>query len=146
MLETRWFTDTRMRIHVSEPSCSLVEAEAARGNMPPLHVHHEDDETFFVLEGTLSLVTRDGAIELGAGEAGFAPRGVPHTYRVETEQARWVVSTTTGGFASFVHEMSVPAERDGFAPIELMPSPEALGEAAARRGIELLGPPGALPG
>jgi hypothetical protein len=113
--------------------------------MPPLHVHHGDDETFYVLEGRLSLITADGVRELGPGESAFAARGVPHVYRVESERARWLAVTTDGGFASFVEEMSVPAEGEGYAPVELMPSPEALGAAAARRGIEILGPPGFMP-
>jgi len=145
MTETRWFNDTRIRILVSEPSCSLIESEAERGNMPPLHVHREDDETFYVLDGRLTLMTPDATIELGQGDAGFAPRDVPHTYRVESETARWVVSTTTEGFASFAREMSVPAEDDGYMSPERMPAPDALAEAAGRRGIELLGPPGATP-
>lgn len=145
MSETRWFTDTRMRILVSEPTSSVVEAEALRGNMPPLHVHHGDDETFYVLEGTLSLITAEQTTELGPGEAAFAPRGVPHVYRVESERARWLVATTDDGFATFVEAASVPAEHDGFAPPELMPSPEQLGALAAERRIELLGPPGMLP-
>jgi hypothetical protein len=41
--------------------------------------------------------------------------------------------------------MSTPAETEGFAPVELMPSPEALGAAASRHALEILGPPGATP-
>lgn len=141
----RWFTDTRMQIHVGTQAQSLVEAQAEQGNMPPLHVHHEDDETFYVLEGRLSVITAEETRQLGPGESAFAPRGVPHVYRVESGRARWLVATTDGGFAAFVEEMSVPAEHDGYAPPGLMPSPAALGEAAARHGIEILGPPGLLP-
>ncbi len=140
----RWFTDTRMRILVAD-GMSLVEAEALHGNMPPLHVHHDEDETFYVVEGRLSLHTPTGAVELGAGEAALGPRGVPHTYRVESESARWVVSTNGDGFASFVEATSVPATGEGYAPAELMPAPELLGAEAAARGIEILGPPGLLP-
>lgn len=146
MSTTLWFTDTRARVLVSEATNSVVEAEARSGNMPPLHVHHNDDETFYVLDGEVSLITADGEVRLGPGEAAFARRGVPHCYRVESETARWIVSTTDGGFASFIEAASVPAENDGFAPAELMPTPERLGALAAERGIELLGPPGALPG
>ena len=141
MSTTRWFTDTRMRILVSEPSQSLIEAEALQGNMPPLHVHHDEDETFCVLDGRLTLLTAEGS----AGEAAFAPRGVPHVYRVESERARWLVTTTGGGFAAFVEETSTPAEHGGFAAPEQMASPDALAAAAAARGIELLGPPGMVP-
>jgi quercetin dioxygenase-like cupin family protein len=143
--ETRWFTDTRMRILVADDRCSVVEAVARHGNMPPLHVHLDEDETFYVLEGRLTLLLPGSAIEADAGRAAFAPRGIPHAYRVESETARWVVVTTTGGFASFVEETSVPASDDGYAPLELMATPDVLAAAAAARGIELLGPPGATP-
>jgi mannose-6-phosphate isomerase-like protein (cupin superfamily) len=143
--ETRWFTDTRMRILVSEPDFSQVEAEALRGNMPPLHVHHDEDEIFYVLDGRMVLFVDAERVELGQGAARLAPRGVPHAYRVESERARWLVSSNSGGFAGFIGETSVPAETDGFAPAGSMIEPAMLSEAAARWGIEILGPPGALP-
>jgi quercetin dioxygenase-like cupin family protein len=144
--ETRWFTDTRMRILVAAETCSVVEGEAQQGNMPPLHVHRDHDEVFYVLRGRLSLHLPGSTVELGPGEAAVGPAGVPHTYRVESaEGATWVVTTTTGGFARFIAETSVPAEGEGYAPQERWPSPETLGAVAAQNGIELLGPPGLLP-
>ncbi|MBV8256588.1 MAG: cupin domain-containing protein [Actinobacteria bacterium] len=141
MPEARWFNDTRIRIH----SPSLVESEARQGNMPPLHVHDED-ETFYVLEGRLSLHLPGESVEIGPGESAFGPRGIPHTYRVESaEDARWLVTTSDGEFAAFVAETSSPAENGGYAPVEAMPAPEALAAAGARHGIVILGPPGALP-
>jgi len=96
-----------------------VEAVAADGRTVPLRLdsgdHHEGR---YVLDGEISLITADGEVRLGAGEAAFAPRGVPHCYRVESDTARWIVSTTDGGFASFIEAASVPAENDGFAPVE----------------------------
>src|SRR5262249_36053181 len=146
MDDTRWFTDTRARILVAEDSYSLVEAEAEQGNMPPLHVHRDHDEIFYVRRGRLRIHLPGSSLELGPGEAAFAPRGVPHVYRVESaEGATWLAATTTGGFASFVQESSVPAEGKGYAPPELMPAPEALALAGAMHGIEVLGPPGLLP-
>lgn len=141
----RWFTDTRMRILVADDAMSMIEAEALRGNMPPLHVHHDEDESFYVLEGEISLHTAAGTVLLGPGEAALGPRGVPHAYRVESASARWVVTTNGGGFASFVEATSVPAENDGYAPPATMATPELLGAEAAARNIELLGPPGLLP-
>jgi mannose-6-phosphate isomerase-like protein (cupin superfamily) len=145
-VETRWFTDTRVKILVAEDTCSLVHSEAQGGGMPPLHVHHDEDEVFYVLRGRLSVHVPGSSVEIGAGEAAFGPRGIPHTYRVESEDgAEVLVASTSGGFAAFVAEMSVPAEGDGFAPDAMMPAPPDLAGAAARHGIELLGPPGTLP-
>ena len=141
----RWFMDTRMRILVAAEGMSMIEAEALQGNMPPLHVHHDEDESFFVLEGELSLHTAAGSVLLGPGDAALGPRGIPHAYRVESASARWVVTTNGGGFASFVEATSLPAEHDGYASAGQMATPEVLGTEAAARNIELLGPPGLLP-
>jgi mannose-6-phosphate isomerase-like protein (cupin superfamily) len=46
----------------------------------PFHVHHTDDEAWYVLEGTLAFQLGDQQVEASAGTAVFAPRGVPHTY------------------------------------------------------------------
>ena len=46
----------------------------------PLHVHHADDEAWFVLEGTLRFRIGDEIRELGSGSAVLAPKGTPHAY------------------------------------------------------------------
>jgi mannose-6-phosphate isomerase-like protein (cupin superfamily) len=144
--ETVWFTTTRARILVSEPTCSLLEDEARHRDMPPLHVHRDHDEVFHVLEGRLSIHMPGQRVDLEPGHAAFAAREITHTYRVESEEgARWLVATTSGAFADFVAEVSVPAEGDGYPPEEALPDPAVLTAAAARAGIEILGPPGAMP-
>jgi len=144
-----WFIDNCARIHVdaaaSGGAFDLVEVEGRRGDMPPLHVHHGADETFYVVAGTVSLHLPEQSVELTAGESFLAPRDVPHVYRVESETARWLAVTTPGGFADFVREVSDDAESDGFPPLGREHDPSRLADAAARQGIELLGPPGAMP-
>ena len=143
----RWFTNTRCRILVSEDTYSLLEAQAPEGDMPPLHVHADHDEIFYVQSGRMTLHLPGSRIEVGPGEAAFGPRGVPHTYRVDSaEGARWLVATTSGDFAAFVAETSVPATADGYATEGVVPGPPELTAAGARHGIEILGPPGMLPG
>jgi hypothetical protein len=46
----------------------------------PLHVHHRDDEAWYVLEGTLRVQVGDKEVEARAGSGVFVPRGTPHTY------------------------------------------------------------------
>jgi hypothetical protein len=54
----------------------------------------------------------EAGVTIGAGETLLAPKGVPHTYRVESrEGARWLVITRRGDFERFVHALSRPAER-----------------------------------
>src|SRR5690348_9249725 len=46
----------------------------------PLHIHHHDDEAWYVLEGTLGFQIGDAAIEANSMDAVMAPRGIPHTF------------------------------------------------------------------
>jgi mannose-6-phosphate isomerase-like protein (cupin superfamily) len=46
----------------------------------PFHVHHEDDEAWYVLEGSLCVRSGEKVIEAGPGAGVFVPRGTPHTY------------------------------------------------------------------
>jgi quercetin dioxygenase-like cupin family protein len=142
-----WFLATTVRILVShadgENGISLIESHAAHGDSPPLHVHDGEDEAFHVLEGVLRLRVGGEELRIGAGDAALAPRGVPHTYRVESEEARWLVATGVGDFERFVRELSRPAERDGLPP-QTPPTPEQaerLHAVAASHGIRLVGPP-----
>jgi quercetin dioxygenase-like cupin family protein len=144
-----WFIDNLARVCLdgreTGGTCDVVEVECRRGDMPPLHVHSDHDETFCLLEGQATLYLPGRAVELEAGETFFAPRGVPHTYRAESERVRWLVLGTPAGFGDFVREVSDEPDCDGFPPPDREHDPARLAEAAARHGIELLGPPGALP-
>ena len=62
----------------------------------PLHVHHADDEAWYVLEGRLKFQLGDERCEASAGEAVLAPKGTPHTYgnARRGEPARYLLITT----------------------------------------------------
>jgi quercetin dioxygenase-like cupin family protein len=147
--ESIWFIDNLARVvvdgAVSGGTLAVVELEGRRGDMPPLHVHRREDETFYVLEGRLSLHLPDGSIELGPGEAAFAPKDVPHVYRVESETARWLGIAAPSGFDAFVRDAGEPAPEHVLPPQGRVHDPARLAEIAAGYGIELLGPPGTLP-
>jgi mannose-6-phosphate isomerase-like protein (cupin superfamily) len=138
--ESLRFLGNLVRIHVdgetSRRAYCLVEEEGPAGAMPPLHVHHDDDEAFYVLGGRLRLFVGAHELKVGAGQCGFAPRGVPHTYRVESEGARWLLVGSPAGFDEFVRRVAEAG--DSITPTELA-------TLAADRGIEILGPPGMLP-
>jgi mannose-6-phosphate isomerase-like protein (cupin superfamily) len=46
----------------------------------PRHLHHHDDEAWYVLEGVLNVQVGDDVVEARAGSAVLVPRGTPHTY------------------------------------------------------------------
>jgi mannose-6-phosphate isomerase-like protein (cupin superfamily) len=143
------FIDTLARVLVdgeaSGGAVAVVESEARAGDMPPLHLHRREDEVFYVLEGRLSVHLPDSSVEIGPGEAIFAPRDIPHAYRVESETARWLAIATPAGFDAFVREVGEPAPEEVLPPEGRVHDQARLAEISARYGIELLGPPGTLP-
>ena len=70
----------------------LVEELAPRGTATPLHVHPEDDESFYILEGELTFYLEDGEpLPASAGSFVHIPKGyVPHAYQVDSETARFL--------------------------------------------------------
>jgi mannose-6-phosphate isomerase-like protein (cupin superfamily) len=124
---------------------ALLEITAPPGSQPPPHIHHREDEGFYVLEGEMSVFTAAGGTTLRPGDHLTGPRGVAHTSRAGPRGVRKLVISAPGGFADFVREVGVPAARDELPPPEGPPEVGAITEAAARRGIEFVGPPGALP-
>jgi mannose-6-phosphate isomerase-like protein (cupin superfamily) len=127
-------------------SYAVVEITGAPGDTPPLHVHVDDDEGFYVLDGALRLhVEGQPVVHLRGGEFAVAPRGVPHVYVVESEiPARWL-AISSGGFVRFVEEVSVPASERTLPAEPHLPPPDELAAIAARHGIEILAPPGTMP-
>jgi mannose-6-phosphate isomerase-like protein (cupin superfamily) len=62
----------------------------------PLHIHHEDDEAWYILKGTLGFQIGEQILEAQAGDAVIAPRGAAHTYwNPGTEEARYLLIMTT---------------------------------------------------
>lgn len=134
------FLGSRARVLIdgdaSDGNVGLVEMlEVPPGDMPPLHVHHAEDEGFYVLEGEVTLHLPDREVTCGPGDFVLAPRGVPHTYRVGERPARWLVLSSPAGFERFV----IAASSLG------APDPKTLAAVAAEHRIEILGPPGTLP-
>ena len=113
----------------------LHEFRSYGGKVTPLHLHPNEDEGFYVLEGEVTLFTPGAEVTLRPGEFFLAPRGIPHTYRVGGEPARWLVSSTPAGFERFVAAVAALEELD----------PAILTAVAAEHRIEILGPPGAMP-
>ena len=76
---------------------ALIEMLARKGTEPPRHVHDREDEAFYVLEGEITFYVGDETYEATPGTFVFAPRGIPHSWVVETEVVRKLVTLTPGG-------------------------------------------------
>jgi len=144
-----WFltnlSKVRLDAAASSGTLDVVESVGRRGEMPPLHVHQREDEYFVILEGEITVYVPGESRRVGAGEAASAPKCVPHTYRIESEEARWLAISSPSGFASFVATVAEPAEGEALPPADTPVGLSRLEAAAAEHGIDLLAPPGTLP-
>jgi quercetin dioxygenase-like cupin family protein len=114
----------------------------SRGAATPLHVHRDYDETFYVIEGELTVFVGDGRLEARAGDFVVGPRGVPHAWIVTSESCELFV-TAGAGLDTFFAEVAVPVTGSE-PPPPAMPDNEDFARRMARRGIDLVGPPPAL--
>lgn len=120
---------------------AVVEALASQSTEPPLHVHHREDEAWYVLDGKMTFYVGDEALETTAGSFVFAPQGIPHTFTVDVEPTRALVFAAPAGFEQFALELGEPATGDEPRVGLRVPPPEVLGPVAERYGIEVVGPP-----
>lgn len=125
---------------------ALVDHTAPAGYETPYHVHHGEDELFYVLSGALDCYYgADGEHRVRAEphDTVVLPRDIPHGFRVAGEEpCRMVVQVTPGGLEELFRTVGEPAPRLETPP-PAEPDPTALAETAAEYGLEILGP---LPG
>jgi len=92
-----WF-GASITLKASCPEVGITEVVIHPGDEPPLHVHKNEDEWFYLLDGE---VTFHVGTESHLGRAGAFvsfPRGIPHTFTIESPTARFLVVNTPGGF------------------------------------------------
>jgi quercetin dioxygenase-like cupin family protein len=121
---------------------AAVELRARKGNASPLHIHRAEDEFFVLLSGEVRIRHGDTVIEAVAGSFAFGPRGVPHAFRVDSEEARLLLFFAPAGVEQFFREGGKPAGFIGLPPVdEQFLDKEMLKEIGARYHQEFVGPP-----
>jgi quercetin dioxygenase-like cupin family protein len=122
---------------------ALVETTATPGLPgPPPHVHHNEDESFYVLEGEVELTVEGHTSKAGPGSFVRIPKGTLHTFKnAGTEPARFLVLLTPAGFEGFFEEVGEPAT-DPSSPPEGPPDVEKVMATAPKYGLEIPPPPG----
>ncbi len=124
-----WFLGTLARIKLDASQTNgrfgLIEVLFPHGAAPPLHSHPQD-ETFYLLDGELTVWLLEPELaapqgdppawvaergqRCGAGSVVFAPGGIAHTFRVESDTARALILSTPAGIEDYVRALSEPAE------------------------------------
>ena len=120
---------------------SLIEELAPGGAATPLHVHREDDETFYVLEGELTFYLDEGQpLAAPAGSFVHIPGGVVHAFQVDSETARYLIITTPQHESFYRAAFGDPA-RSRTLPPEGPLDMERIEAAAQEYKVEMVGPP-----
>ena len=112
----------------------IVEQHNAFPGGPPRHVHRDQDEWFYVVEGRYMLEVDGHPHLLGPGDSVMAPRGVPHTWALDgTEPGRIVIAFQPAGLMDELF--------DAACQLSGMASPEALRPLFEAHGMQVVGPP-----
>lgn len=118
---------------------TIIEVTEPPGVSGPRHVHHREDEAFWVLEGDVTFEIGATTIAAHAGDYVFGPRDIPHRYTVGDAGCRMLFILTPGGFEDLVIAMSVPAASRTLPPPSAQePDWEWIAAVAAAHGCELL--------
>jgi quercetin dioxygenase-like cupin family protein len=142
-----WFLNTLHIILARSQSTggaySLIHLTATPGFATPYHLHHAEDEAFYVLDGEFTFFSGDKKIVLGPGGYIFLPRGVAHGFRSNSQKdAHILIQVMPGGDVGFVgmmFEMGVAAtERVLREPVA--PDLQRLKDVCEKNKIDVLGP------
>lgn len=139
-----WFVGSLMVTKASsketEGAFAILDQTVPGGYAPPRHVHHEEDEAWYVLEGEATFYCGHRSLSASRHSFVFLPRGVEHTFKVGSQGARFLTLSAPASFAEFVEAAGEPAP-ELVLPPPSPPDPARLAEVAATYQIEITGPP-----
>ena len=81
---------------------TLIESHTRGG--APMHIHSREDEYFYVLEGSITVKCGDDTFKAGPRSFVFLPRGIPHSWDVDSGTATLLMMTAPAGLEEFLHE------------------------------------------
>lgn len=137
-----WFGGARLTIKATaaqtQGKYAAVEFWGPRGFGSPVHVHGDDDEFFVVLEGEVRFRLGDEVTDAEPRSVVYGPRGVPHAFTMNSDEARVLLFFGPAGVEGFFRDASAFAAT---VPPGQPPDPQRLGEIGARYGQRFVGPP-----
>jgi len=109
---------------------SLLEANEPPGFGPPLHIHHDAAEAFYILDGEYVIFLEGREVSCPAGSFVFIPAGIQHGFRVGNAASRKLIFYTPAAMVGYFDDLSA-AIANGDADVS---------EIADRYAMEVLGP------
>ncbi len=140
--EAIWFLRTLMTVKASGAESggafSLIEVHYPPSFSPPLHLHHHEDESFYVLEGEVIFTCGTTTWTAGPGAFAVLPRGVEHGFKIgHATPAKMLQMSSAPGLERFFRDAGGPAKNRTLPPTSEPPDLARLKAAAERYGIEL---------
>ena len=141
--ELRWMGETSTYFLATgehtDGTFTLVDEQAKRGTSVPLHLHRDDRESFYVIEGEITIYVGDRpGVRASAGSFAHIPGGTVHGFRVESENARYLILTTPR-HGQFYRAITLPSRPGGLPPLESIDGPQ-IEKACEDYGVEFVGP------
>ena len=122
----------------TENRYAMAEIITTPDGLVPLHVHHREDEAFYVLDGEVTFTIGDDTFDTGPGGFAFGPRDIPHRYTVQTPVARMLMVFSPAGFEGFIRETSERTDSLETVVLDDIDLDQIV-TAAERYGAEVLG-------
>src|SRR5438128_3581415 len=144
--EALWFNGSLSVLKATTESTdgrfAAMEILGPKGFGAPLHSHTNEDEFFLVMSGDVRVRHGDDIFEATAGSLVYGPRGVPHSFTVDSEEARLLLFFAPGGVEGFFREAGMAARALEIPPSnEEFPNRETLMAIAGKYGQKFVGPP-----
>ena len=138
-----WFLGSLMEVKVTgeetNGAFSLLEFNDAPDSSTPLHIHHDEDEYFYVLEGEATFTIGEKTILAKPGTFLFAPRDIAHMYKIEgSKPAKIIMMLVPAGLEKLFIDHSAPATEYKLPPEDVETDMEKLFADAPNYGIEIL--------
>jgi quercetin dioxygenase-like cupin family protein len=118
----------------------MLEDRMVRGKTTPMHLHPEQDEAIYVLDGEVLVDIEGEQTSVHRGGLFFAPRGVPHAFMVTSETAHVLSVQTPGTGEAFYRDAGEPIRTpaDASRPADFARLRDVAERSAS---IEIVGPP-----
>ncbi len=139
-----WFLDTLVVEYRCAPDMETVVMEMTLpvGSGPPLHVHDDLDDTWYILDGEIVVRCGDDVSIVGPGHWVSMPRGVPHTFRaIGNRDVRLLLVHDNATFRDLIRDVGVPAEARVLPAAPVFPPMDELARILAAHDLRPVGPP-----
>src|SRR5579871_488247 len=141
-----WYRGTLMTIKAGAENTggalTVIEHALPAGFAAPPHIHHAEDEPWYVLEGHIRFFCQDKAFDAEPGTFIFLPRDIAHSFRVDTSSpARMLLVGVPAGIEHYFTEAGEPAAERALPPPAGPADMDRLRPIARKYGLDLLGGP-----